>query len=779
MGELWDGKSQDIHSIFALRQVAAAGRSFGFSCTSSCRLCPGAAAIQQRFGGDCRDRAKARTEPQRCRNIGRRDQRGSVGSATDQFFDRHDIVNLAANVENTGIFGPGTNTNFSIRGVTQNDYNDATEAPIATYLDDIYLVVTGAGSFPLYDMQRVEVLRGPQGTLFGRNSTGGVIHYITANPEFDRTTGQLSAEYGSRDLHVFEGFVNAGFGEKAAMRISGHYSNKDGYMKHITGKQPDGGQVEAGSIRGALSLRPTETVTNTLKVSYGHASGYSSGVFHEVIDQDPETGALFVVDDPDAVDSFGYPNIGRDGFKVDHGQFRKLKGASSFLAANKLDWEASDDVTITSVTGYNEYKRDLTEDCDGTQGRLCATHYDNSSWQFSQELRAFIETGAARITVGGFYLKQKAHVSQVAPLFQEAGDGGVLLWGKADQSLEGYAAFANLEYDFSPQLTLIVGGRIAHDKKHINAFYNVYLPPAGFDPDDPFPTYTYETDDVEKGDAVAEDYFNDDNAGGLNRISKSSWNAMVELDYKPVEGTLAYLKFSRGTKAPGFNHGFISSGYALEEYPYGQETIYAYEGGVKTDFGNRNLSLALSGYYYDYKNYQTLNYVGVGSIIKNFDGTLYGAEAEFRAVPVEGLTLSMNAGYSHSKLEDVPNSGGVVEDREFPIAPEWTLSGLVRYETPITANEDMLGVWVAGRARAKFYNNPDNDPAATVPSFGKMDAGLDVTFGEGRYKIALVGKNIFDKRYETQIFPLLGVARYRYGFYGEPRTISVKATVNF
>jgi outer membrane receptor protein involved in Fe transport len=688
-----------------------------------------------------------------------------------------DIVNLAANVENTGIFGPGTNTNFSIRGVTQNDYNDATEAPIATYLDDIYLVVTGAGSFPLYDMQRVEVLRGPQGTLFGRNSTGGVIHYITANPEFDVTTGQLSAEYGSRNLHVFEGFVNAGFSDKAALRVSGHYSNKDGFMKHITGNQPDGGEIETASIRGALSLRPTETVTNTLKLSYGHASGPSSGIFRDIIDQNPANGELFVVDD--AVDTFGYGSVGRDGFKSDNGQFRALKGASSFFAANKLDWEASDNVTITSVTGYNKYKRDVVEDCDGSQARECATHYDNNSWQFSQELRAFIEAGKARITLGGFYLKQKVHVNQVAPLFQEAGNGGVILWAKADQDLEGYAAFANLEYEISPQLTVIVGGRVAHDKKHINEFYNVYLPPEGADLDNPFPTYTYETEEIEKGIAVAEDYFNDANAGGLNRISKSSWNAMIELDYKPVDGTLVYVKASRGTKAPGFNHGFISSGYALEEYPYKQETIYAYEGGVKTDFGSPYISVSLSGYYYDYKNYQTLNYVGVGSIIKNFDGKLYGAEAEFLAKPVDGLTLSMNAGYSHSTLKDVPNSGGFIKDRDFPIAPSWTLSGMIRYETPILAGDNLLGVWVSGRARDKFYNNPDNDPAATVPSFGKVDAGLDVSFGDGRYKLALVGKNIFDKRYETQIFPLLGVAKYRYGFYGEPRTISVKATVNF
>ena len=166
-----------------------------------------------------------------------------------------EIVAAVPNLVNASVFGPGSNTNFSIRGVAQNDFNDGTESPNALYVDEVYLVPTGAGSFPLYDMDRVEVLRGPQGTFFGRNSTGGLIHFISQKPT-DEFAGSISTSYGSHEEYTFEGMLNIPLGDAGALRISGKLKDNDGWIDNISGNQPDAGQVKTESLRAQLLLTP-------------------------------------------------------------------------------------------------------------------------------------------------------------------------------------------------------------------------------------------------------------------------------------------------------------------------------------------------------------------------------------------------------------------------------------------------------------------------------------------------------------------------------------------
>jgi outer membrane receptor protein involved in Fe transport len=680
------------------------------------------------------------------------------------------IVNFVPNVENTSIYGPGTNTNFSVRGVAQNDSNDGTEAPIATYVDDVYLVTTGAGAFPLHDLERVEVLRGPQGTLFGRNSTGGLIHYISAKP-VDAFEGRLSGSYGSYDERSVSGMINVPIAPgTAAVRIAGLYKNNDGWLNNRSGTQPDGGQVESASIRASLLLTPTDTITNVFRISYDHAEGYTSGIWRDAIGQDPVTGDQFVLP-AGSLDAVGQgPVLG----EADNGQLRKLLGAKSVLAVNKLDWEVGN-VTVTSVTAYNDYRRNTVEDCDGTQVAICATHYNNPSHQFSQELRAFIDAGSSRFTVGAYYLNQLSKQNVIAPLFQFVGPGSVALKATVNQRSKGYAIFANGEFDLSDQFTLIAGIRGSRDLKSIQQVNGIYLPT---NPATPFAGYE-DNAELPVGAAVGENIFTDATAGGLNRLKKNLWSAKVELDYKPSDDTLIYASFSRGVKAPGFNNGLVSVGLPFASYRYRDETLLAYEVGLKTTFWDRRASFNAAAFYYDYSDYHTLAFVGVGSFITNSDAKLYGIEADFTVKPAEGLTIQVNGGLLKSKLYDVPNAGLVVADREMPIAPSWTISGLIRYELPVFGGGHKLGLQVDGRARDAFYNDPANNSASVVPSYGVVNASIDLAEVDDKYRIALSVKNIFDKQYETSIFLLNGVAGYRYGFYAPPRWVSADVSFRF
>lgn len=689
--------------------------------------------------------------------------------------DSTGITTSVPNLVNAVVFGPGSNTNFSIRGIAQNDYNDGTESPNATYIDDVYFIPTGAGSFPLYDMERIEVLRGPQGTLFGRNSTGGLIHYITKKPT-QETFYSATGSYGRFGEYYVGAIVNVPFSEEMSFRLTGRYGDGDGFQRNVTGTQPKAGSAKTESIRGQLRIE-SGGVTSNFKASFDRASGFAQAVARDTIGIDAVTGNQFVAGNLDLYgtgpgnDVFGFDDEGSGPNTVDHGQNRELKGNKSITFQNNTDVEITDNITITSVTAYNFFNRDQTEDCDGTQAEICQTHYDNKSHQFTQELRAFGDMGAFRWTTGAYYLSQRQRQNVIVPLFFNA----VAIDADVRLRAKGYAAFVNLEYDLSPQFTIIGGLRGSRDVKSIQQINGIYLSGA---PGGGFAGYE-DSPDLPLGAVVGENRFTDATSNGLNRIRKNGWSGKLELDYKPNPDTLVYASISRGLKSPGFNNGIITVGLPITQLAFRPEKLLAYEVGFKSTFADNRLSANLAAFYYDYKDFQALSFEGVGSLIFNRDAEIYGLEAEFNARPTDGLTLQLSGGFVDTKLKDTPNAGGVIADREMALAPSWTVNGRVRYEFPITTEGSLLGVQVDANARDSFFNNPGNDSAAKVPRFSEVNGRIDFTDVDDRFRVALVGKNLLNDRYITSIFVLQGLGGYRYYFYNRPRTFALEATVNF
>ncbi|WP_159872212.1 TonB-dependent receptor [Novosphingobium sp. 9U] len=694
--------------------------------------------------------------------------------------DSTGITFSVPNLENAPVFGPGSNTNFSVRGVAQNDYNDGTESPIATYVDDVYLVPTGAGSFPLYDMQRVEVLRGPQGTLFGRNSTGGLIHFISAKPT-DNFYASISGMYGSHDTKEITGVLNIPIvQDKVSLRIAGQYHDNDAWMNNLSGTQPDNGQLKTRSVRAILRLKPTDTITDDIKFSYDNAHGYTNGVFHQAVGIDAVTGNQFVLGANQDFygtgpqrDSFGLANV--EPGESDNGSVRRLNGTNSYLVSNTLNWDLGA-TTITSVTAYNHYHRDQIEDCDGLQPSICNTHYDNVSRQVTQELRSFTDLGGVRITGGVYYLWHKVNLRNFIPLLLNVPSVTFAQRVDGQQRSRSYAAFGNVEWDATPTITVIGGLRVSKDKKHFNQDLRFVLPA---DPANPFPNYWNTMAlDIPYGDTIAQNLFDESTAGSLTRINKTTWSAKGEVDFKPTDRTLVYGSISRGIKSPGFNNGVISIGLTPEQYQFKTEVLTAYELGLKQEIG-RIGNFNLSGFYYDYKNFDTLSFVGVASFTDNHDATLYGIEGDISLRPVEGLTLKLNGGLVHSKLQDVANAALVVADRDMPLAPSWSVGGSIRYELPIANGDYRLGLQADARARDSFYNNPGNDSAAKVPSMELVNARVDLADANDRFEVGVSVKNVFNKTYITSLFLLQGLGGYRYGQIGLPRWASLDVTVKF
>lgn len=687
------------------------------------------------------------------------------------------IIAMIPNMENSPTYGPGTNPNFSIRGVSQNDFNDGTESPVAAYVDEIYLVPTGASSFPLYDMQRVEVLRGPQGTLFGRNSTAGLIHFITAKPT-NELGGSIAAQLGSYDTREVTAVLNVPITSTLAARVSGQYHYNTGWLHNRTGNQPDGGESKTASIRGQLRFRPTTDITDNFKLSYDDARGVTYGIFHQATFQSPVNGDQYLIapnQNPWGTgpgrDEFGFANENQ----TDNGSTHRLRSANSLLISNKLDVNVGK-VIITAVTGFDRYQRNQNEDCDGLQAKICQTHYDVISHQFSQELRAYANLGGIRLTAGAYFLHHKIVLDDIAPLYLNTPTPiAIVITGQ--QVSKSYALFGNAEFDVLPKLTFIAGLRGSRDEKHFEQVLTYALP---CDPNNPFPNYASTIgSSVPTCGSIASNVFTDATAGGLTRIKKDTWSAKGELDYKPVQGVLIYGSISRGVKSPGFNNGVVSIALPAKGYQFKSETLIAYEAGLKSSLFDRRATFDVSAFYYDYRNFDTLSFQGIGSLITNANAKLYGLEAELIAKPVPRITLRINGGYVHSKLYAVANAGQFVADREMPLAPRWTTSALIRYDAPVLDGKYNLGLQASGRARASFFSTPGNDSAGRNPSFGIVDARIDLSEINDRYSIAVVAKNLFDKRYYSGIFLGTGIGGYRFGQYGAPRWISVEFRYKF
>jgi iron complex outermembrane receptor protein len=690
-----------------------------------------------------------------------------------------DVVATLPNVVMTSIFGPGTNPNWSIRGVTSNDYNDATEAPIAVYIDDVYLVSTGAGSTPFFDMARVEVLRGPQGTSFGRQSTGGAVQFISNEPD-KTSSGGMQVSYGSYDLNRFQGFVNTPLTDSVQVRLAGFYSSNKGFMPNVTGVQPDAGQRVTQGARGQIAFEPNDSIRDVLKLSYSNSYGRTTGIWHDTIGVNPQ-GFLVPVPGPDAVGQ--PPQYGWHGY---NGQDRELKAGENYLAINKLTWTISDKSNLTSITAFDHYLRDVIEDCDGGALSECNTHYRNPSHQYSQEFRLFFDQGAQRYTVGAYGMYQWTGINHTAPLFQQNAAGayytinaagnpvanGIALLVHGAQWARGEALFANGEFDVADKTTLIAGLRVSEDQKHIWHDYKVVTP---VNPLNPFPDYI-RTPNIAYGSVLADNAFNDQTAGGLNHFTKNLVGGKLELDYRPVAGNLLYVSFNRGVKAPGYNNGFISGGLAPNQYLYKAETLNAFEIGDKATLLDHRLQLNTDVYYYNYKNYDTLNYAGVGSLITNADAKTYGFEFDATARPDEHWYFSLNGSVANSTLFGTTNTGGLTYNSKMPILAKWTLSGRVGYQFPM-AGEKTAGIEADGRATDKVYNNPQNDPAATIPGYAVFNARLYYGPQDKKWEASLDVRNLANRLYSTQIFALLGVNSARYGFYGDPRWIT--ASLNF
>ena len=648
-----------------------------------------------------------------------------------------------------------TLTVFNIRGVSQNDFSDSQEAPVAFYSDGVYVSSMGAISGQMYDLQQIEVLRGPQGTLFGRNATGGVIQVTSAKPT-DDLTGYLQASGGSFNEVATEGAISDALSNSVRARLSFQTDSHDGYIKNLIG--PDLGDARAYAARLQVDADVGNGGDLLVKFWFNRNDHEVSGAYsHHASYTNAYGGGVFL---PSNVDYYGScPGCDPFGYKDPNGPFtgsynRKGLFDRTYAGMTATYTQAFDYFNFTSITGYQLLHKRYGEDSDMSPNSIFI--YDTNQYllQGSEELRLDGQTDRLHWVTGIYLLDINSRNGYDANVL--VGSEDIVYRTKTDTF--GVAAFAQAEYALSDQFSAIAGVRYSWDQKK----------------------YWYTTTDSA---IPALDFtFNPTLFPSLASRTFPNYSYKAELDYKPSDNALVYVSVNRGTKAGGFatpsnapvdSHGVITPSLL----DFDQEVLTNFEGGFKlTLFGG---STRFNGtiFHYDYHNYQAFAQLGLTQQITNNQAYVNGAELELTTMPVAGLTLDGFASFLDTEVKAVHVLSGDIINRRMPQAPHVSLGLSGQYTTSLGGGDLSLQTdWkYDGAQYFSVFNAPVDWEASHI--LGNARISYVPAFNKN-LELAFFVKNITDKTYRVYNLDLANSFGFDQSVYAPPRWFGVSLQYN-
>ena len=620
--------------------------------------------------------------------------------------------------------------NFAIRGTGVSGSNPSDEPAVGVFQDGVYWGSNYGALNELLDVEGVEILRGPQGTLFGRNVTGGAVTVRSARPSqtpYNRVTLGISNGLGLEA----SGVVNTPVSDTLAVRIAAMSRASDGVYKNLFDNSSFG-KAHIGLIRPSVRWAPTSTFNVTLLGEYYHSDGDPVAVYGV----SPRTvGAV-----KNLAELAGYVG-NKDNTKLQVND-RGVSNLDVYFGMAEMNLQIGPG-TLTSITGYRKVKSRNQVDDDGfpVDGFLQDAYLFQH--QFSEELRYAADLSDwLSLTAGGYYFKQKFN-------YLESRDNNNHLTKVATQSFlknDSYAFFAETDIRPFTDLTLTLGGRYTHETKEVRTapFGSCTFT---------FSVCTYQTREPYKA---------------------SNFTPKVGLSYKIDRNILLFASWTKGFRSGGFSLRGTPLGA-----PYEAETVDAYEGGFKTDLFDRRVRFNVSGFYNKFKNLQR-TVLGVdpilGSVQSVFnaaDATVKGLEVELTVIPTTGLTFTGNYGYTKAGYETF---AGVVnpKSREFVRVPRYTANLAADYETSVGDNGDRVALHAGAAYTGRYFFDDPN--LLKQRGYWLMDANITYTTSS-KLAITLYSRNLTDKQYNYwgSTLGVLGENR----FPGEPRTYGARLSYTF
>lgn len=688
---------------------------------------------------------------------------------------------------------PNGEANYAIgiRGVANNDFTTNVESPVAIYVDEVYISQMSGAGFLLFDVERVEILRGPQGTLFGRNATGGLVHYVTVKPDLEELNGYGSVTYGRFNRLKFQGAIGVPVSDKVALRASFATHQGGGYVKNRLNPGEDLNNANESAGRIQALFQPTEDLEILLNARFGQQD-IRTGFFEYVSAIFPTGEATPGVPNPDLG---GYVDLDGDVYAGDY-DTPGHNELDTYGYTGTLKYNFGD-TTLTSITDYQTVKRDYIEDSDASPVDYFQFFLTTDTEQFSQELRLNGELEKLKWVAGFYYMDLKVNDSNggiTRGLFEalfgvpveDLGFNGIANPYKTDT--ETWSLFGQLEYEVTDQLALIGGFRWIDEKKsHIYNNNLMWYPDTSRSGQDPNATVI----------APA--------LNGLPYISErsdSNWSARVQVNFRPVENLLTYASWNRGVKSGGYNAPLLPSDFAITDpfMTYAPEKLDAFEVGFKWDSADGRFRVNGAAYYYDYNNYQAFSIIGLDTATLNAQAKSKGFELEFQANPAEGLDLQFGIAYIDADVKNVPGltvdvdvDGDGITDvpallpglTRTPVqTPKWNLNGLIRYEVPM-GESGSVAFQADGQYRSKHHFALTNLPASTESGYFIANASVTWFAASEDWSLRLFVQNLTNKKYVVQTFDLSGSVSNGglFGlieqYYGRPRMWGVNLNYSF
>lgn len=672
-----------------------------------------------------------------------------------------DLMGAAPNLLITNQNSGGAAANLAIRGLTYADVEKSQEPTVGVVVDGVFIGTSTGQFFDFFDIDQIEVLRGPQGTLFGRNTIGGVINIKRSRPtgEFG---GKAEVSYGSYGTLATRGVLNVPIiGDEFAAKFFYFHNESDGYYRHgVTGKRVGGSNNENFGV--SFLVEPAGSGFDALltvekQIQY----------FDVVNSSITQTGELFCGFIPAAQCN---RNTTNDLYTV----FGSPADSNYSAPAVTLEMNYDlGDIKVTSVSGYRSSDELQTQDFDASTTDLYYTRREQTYRQLSQELRfAGKFSDSFDYVVGAYFFSSKFELTQHTRLFAFNTALDPLLADANAQNVLGrtksYAFFGDFNWEFADRLRLSFGGRYTNDKKKLrNSFATTGL--------------------VGQGDGTF-----------------SKFTPKVGLDYRPNDDMMLYASWSQGYRSGGFSPRAATA--ATANVSYRPEVVDSFEIGTKLDLLDRALQLNLAAFYSKYKGLQQNTTIPGGptgnqTITANAgSATIKGIEADFTARPTDGLRFTGSIGYLTSGFKGfiVGNTlGGVIRDFDYSAnnmiySPKITASLGADYTVDagfgeVIANigyryigaydqQISLGPLTAPAAPATVIVN-GNDPRVRSDKQGLLDASLTTKFDLGgtQAKFTVFGRNLANDKGTTAAFTVAGL--WSFASAREPRTYG--ATLGF
>ena len=718
---------------------------------------------------------------------------------------------------------------YTIRGVGFQDYSTGASSTVGIYFDQVAMPYTVMTRGLLFDAERVEVLKGPQGDLYGRNTTAGQINFISNKPSEEFEVG-VNVGYSSYSTVDFEGFVNGSMGENTQGRIAlKTIQSSEGWQKSVDGDD-ELGEKDVTALRASFNIELSEDA-NLLLVAH-HVDDQSDNKANTAYDgreiglaefsapysavapylASGETPPWYSTDDNEAAgwtNSYTSPITGTT-FDLRPKRDNQLRGMSA-----RLDWDFGN-VSLTSITAYNKFERVERNDWDGGQYNDSSNINTTDLSVFSQELQLSGSTDSVDWLVGAYYstdeMEEYYHyfmsdslyggaslVFDIAP-FKLNGTGILELDTKYQQETDSSAIFGHVEWQFTDALKLTVGGRYTKEQRDwsgctyvaddnsLGSFNNVLFGTTlsagscGTIDDRPSsPTFILGllgTPDANNGLAVFTD-----------TIDTSRMMGKIGLDYTPSDNVLYYASISQAFKSGGFNGA--NSNTTTQLMPYDEEILTSYEIGAKATLLEGSMQLNAAVFSYDYKDKQekdrVITLVGAISGLTNVDeSSITGAEIDIQWLPTDGLRLAFGGAWLDTEIDqwqavDAANSAWLVNTATFdasgselPQAPSLSYTALIGYDTNITEN------LILGMALDLSYTDKTTGgvaPERATEDYMVINARLSISDASEKWKTLLWVRNVADEDYYASAF-LGGNGPYVRSM-GMPRTVGVSLSYSF